>query len=112
MQHYGKATLVYVGKTVDEKGSPKEVTFSREVKVKEIKRFSDDFYTTSGVNQQELRGTINITVSTWLTNDVVNDGITYELTYVHFRNDKYKVFRVRDYYKTSLQMILILTELR
>ena len=53
MQYYGEATLVYVGKTVDEKGSPQEVTLSRQVKAKEIKRFSDDFYTTSGVKQQE-----------------------------------------------------------
>lgn len=112
MQYYGEATLVYVGKTVDEKGSPQEVTLSRQVKAKEIKRFSDDFYTTSGVKQQELRGTRNITVSTWLTEDVVQNGITYELTYVEYKNDKYKVHRVREYYKTSLQMILILVELR
>ena len=116
MQYYSKATLVYVGKTTDEKGSPQEVTFTREVKAKEIKRFSDDFYTTSGVKQQELRGTRNLTVPTWLTEDVVQDGIRYELTYVDYATkfgaDRYRVHRVREYFKTSLQMILILVELR
>lgn len=112
MQHFQKATLIYVTQGKASDGSPTEETFTRTIQVKEIKTFSLNFYTSNGQDQRNMRLSKNIVVPKWLTEDHIYDGKRYELLYVEFGGIRYHVKNVLKYYKSSLRMILDIEELR
>lgn len=106
MQYYSTATLIYVGTSQHENGSPYEVILTRDVKVKEISRFSRYYYSNSAVNQRNMRKARNLVVPRELATDVVRDGITYELQRVTYNGVNYRIYEVLAYFQTDLRVIL------
>lgn len=113
MLYYGKAELIYVAMKRKEDGSPYEATVSRTVRVKEVKTFSMNYYTTFNANQRSMRLSKNIVVPRWVCEDIVEDGTRYELTYVIINGLKYSVKQTLIYFKmATTRRILDIQELR
>lgn len=113
MQSYGAAELIYAGMTKGSNGSPigKTITLS-DVKVKEVKTFSLNYYT-SRPNSRQMRKSKNLVVSKELTEDRTDDdGIVYELMFVMYHGRKYTVKEILHYYKRDTAMILDCEETR
>lgn len=106
MQCYGTATLIYIGTTKAENGSPVEVTLSKDVKVKEITAFSRYYYANFGVKVRNMRKSHNLVVPRELTWDIVKDGITYELQKVIYNGAPYYIQEIMRYFPTDLRVIL------
>lgn len=109
---YGAADLVYVGMTKKGSGSPKgeSITLSN-VKVKDIKTFSLNYYA-SRPNSRQMRKSKNFVVDKKLTDDIVKDGMRYELMFVWYHGLKYTVREVLHYYERDTAMILDCEETR
>lgn len=112
MQYYETATLIYVGSIKKGNGSPQEVTISHRSKVKEVRNFSLNFYTSNGVMQRSMRKSKNLVVPMEMTQDRVIDGVRYELLYVEYHGLKYRVQNILNYYKSGIRMILDIEEMR
>ena len=106
MQYYGTATLIYIGQTKRENGSPVDVQLTKDVKVKEIKTFSLYHYTTNAVNQRNMRKSKNLVIPRELTEDIVQDEITYELQRVIYKGVLYRIYNILSYFQTDLRMLL------
>ena len=112
MQYYEAATLIYVGSTKKGSGSPKEETITHRCKVKEIRNFSLNFYTSNGTLQRSMRKSKNLVVPMEMTHDRVVDNVRYELLYVEYHGLKYRVQNILNYYKSGIRMILDIEEVR
>lgn len=112
MLSFNEATLRYIGQTKASNGSPKEVAITRTMKVKEIKTFSLNYYTMGDDNQRSMRLSKNIVVPIWATDDIVEDGVRYELMYIVYNGLNYRVKEILKYYKQSKQMVLDVEEVR
>ena len=113
MQHYSAATLIYVGRITADNGSPKEVTVEKpNVKVRQIRNFSLNYYTTNGGNLRSMRNSRNLVVAKQLTEDIKREGVKYELMYVRYNGLKYRVKEVLNYWKTDLRVILDCEEVK
>lgn len=112
MQAFGIATLEYVAKTKASNGSPTVATFTRVIKVKEIKTFSLNYYLMNDVNIRSMRNSKNLVVPKWCTEDILKDNLRYELMYVSYKGLKYHIKNILKYYKSSLRMILDIEELK
>lgn len=112
MLHFNEATLKYVGKDVAENGSPKEVFVSRDIKAMEVKNFSLNYYVMGGDNQRLMRLSKNLVVPKWATEDVVQDGKTYELMYVVYKGKNYRVKEILRQFRTNTRVLLDIEEMR
>lgn len=112
----GEAELIYEGQTVKENGSPSLLYKSKIVRVDEMETFSSNYYNDQ---QREMRLSRNLVIPTYLTEDIFDDDIRYELSYVNFLGKKYKIrnilkYRANRYSRgnTRQKMILDVQELR
>lgn len=112
MLYFDQAELIYVAHSQASNGSPKELTMTRTTRIKEIKTFSRNYYTSADVNQRMMRYSKNFVIPFWMTEDVIEDEKRYELTYVVYQGLKYRVKEVLKYWKTELRMILDCEEVR
>lgn len=113
MLSFGEATLIYVAQTKASNGSPIENTITRDIKVKEVKTFSLNYYIMGGDNQRLMRLSKNLVVPKWVTNDVYDENnLRHELLYVNYQGLKYRVQNILKYYKMNTRMILDIEELR
>lgn len=112
MQHFNAATLVYVAQSKKRNGSPIELEIRKIAKVKEVRNFSLNFYTSQGTTQRNMRNSRNLVVPMDLTKDIIEDGLRYELLYVEIDGLKYHIQNILNYYKKSLQALLDIEELR
>lgn len=112
MFHYGTITLVYIGQSKDEKGSPIELTQEKEVKTTETKTFSLNYYTSNGVLQRSMRNSRNFVVAKHLCDDIVVDDVKYELAYVKLNDITYHIRNILNYRKSGLRMLLDVEELK
>lgn len=112
MFHYGKAELIYISSSAKDTGSPTELKITKTCKVTETKQFSLNFYSSANGKQRLMRKSKNIVVPINFTEDIVQDGKRYELTYVNYNNLKYQVHNILNYRKSGLRMLLDIEELR
>lgn len=92
----GVATLIYMAKSHnDYDGSPINLFKEKTVKVDVISTFTNGYYFERG---REMREACNLLVNNYNTFDIVDDGLTYELSYVVFKNVKYKVMNILNHY--------------
>lgn len=112
MFYFSEATLKYVAQSKASNGSPIEDYITKTIKVKEVKTFSLNYYIMGGDNQRLMRNSKNLVVPKWVTQDIVEDGKTYELLYVTYEGKEYRVQNILKYYKQSMRMILDIEELR
>ena len=89
-----------------------EVSVSRKIQVKEVKTFSLNYYMTGGDNQRIMRNSKNLVVPRWATDDVVEDGVTYELMYVRYHDKNYRVQQFLRQFRTNTRVLLDIEELR
>ena len=112
MLYYNEATLKYAGQTYEDNGSPLEVYLTKKIQVKEIKAFSLNYYLMGSQNQRIMRKSKNFVVPRWVVNDIVQDGIRYQLMYLTYNNVEYAVKQVLRYFKMENRVILDCEELR
>ena len=112
MLYYNEATLKYAGQTYEDNGSPLEVYLTKKIQVKEIKAFSLNYYLMGSQNQRIMRKSKNFVVPRWVVNDIVQDGIRYQLLYPTYNNVEYAVKQVLRYFKMENRVILDCEELR
>ena len=112
MLRFNEATLIYVGSTKLSDGSPCEVTITRLIKAQEVKTFSLNYYLMGQDSQRLMRNSKNIVVPRWATEDVVEDGVTYELMYVKYMGLKYRIQQILRQYRTNTRVIIDMEELR
>lgn len=114
MLSFGKATLIYMAQAKKSNGSPYEVKITREIKVKEVKTFSLNYYIMGGDNQRLMRLSKNLVVPKWTTEDIIDieNNLRYELLYVDYQGLHYRVQNILKYYKMNQRMILDIEELR
>lgn len=112
MLRFNEATLKYVGTVKASNGSPQEVSITRTIKVEEVKNFSLNYYMMSGDNQRLMRLSKNLVVPKWNTEDIVVDGVTYELMYVTYNNKEYIVKEILRQFRTSTKVLLDIEEMR
>ena len=110
MLKYSQAELICQSQLED--GSPRELTLSRIVKVKEIKTFSRNYYSLSGADQRSMRDSKNLVVPQAVTGDILQDGHRYELRYVNYNGRKYAIKEDLVYFKQDLRRVLDIQELR
>lgn len=101
--------LIYQGQGVAQNGSPLILEESVTVGVNEMETFSINYY---NEQQRNMRLSRNLVVPSYLTDDVVLNGITYELMYVIYDGKKYKVRNILKARKTRRTMILDIQEVR
>lgn len=109
--------LIYEGLTVDETGSPINVSVSKVARCDEMETFSSNYY---NEQQRNMRTSRNLVIPTYLTYNIVdNDGIKYELMYCVYNNAKYRVKNIlklrrnkNTYGNTRQKMILDIDEVR
>ena len=65
-----------------------------------------------GDNQRLMQLSKNLVVPRWMSEDIVEDGVTYELLYAIYGNKTYRVQNILKYYKNSTRVILDIQELR
>lgn len=99
--------LVYEGKGRAENGSPLTLQIKKTVKCNEMETFSNQYYTAQSRNMRKSR---NILIPTFLTLDIVDNGVTYELLYVNYNSRLYKVKNILKARNTRTQMILDIQE--
>lgn len=99
--------LIYEGKGRAENGSPLTLKITKTVKCNEMETFSNQYYTEQSRNMRKSR---NILIPTFLTQDIVSDGVTYELLYANYNGRLYKVRNILKARNTRRQMILDIQE--
>lgn len=77
-----------------------------------MKNFSLNYYMQSGDNQRIMRLSKNIVVPKWTTEDVIKDGIAYELMYVIYNGKNYRVKEILRQFRTNKQVLIDMEELR
>lgn len=110
---FGAATLIYIGQTKASNGSPvmKSITLPN-VKVKEIRTFSLNYYTSRPTSRQ-MRKSRNLVVDKKLTFDRTDDdGVVYELMFVEYQGTRFTVREVLHYFKRDTAMVLDCEETR
>lgn len=91
-----EATFIYVAKAQKESGSPYTLEISKDVKVDITKTFSNNYYFERG---REQRWAKNLICNAYLTEDIVQDGLTYSLMYVVMKGIKYTVENILNNWK-------------
>lgn len=113
MLRFSQADLIFIGQGKDEKGSPKElVHVVKNVKVSETKTFSLNYYNTNGTLQRSMRKSRNLLIPIHLTEDIVKDGVRYELLYIDYQCLRYRVHNILHYRRNGLRMLVDIEELR
>lgn len=112
MQYFNEATLIYVAQVKKASGSPKELTIEKRIKVKEVRNFSLNFYSSQGTTQRSMRNSKNLVIPKGYSKDMIQDEKRYELLYVVVDGLKYRVQNVLTYFKKDTQVILDVEELR
>jgi len=112
-----EVTLIYEGQGVAEDGSPVLLSIEKpRVRCDEMETFSNRYY-----NEQErnMRMSRNLVIPTYLTHDIYEEGVRYELLYCIYDDLKYKVknilkYRTNKFDKgyTRNKMVLDIQELR
>lgn len=101
--------LIYEGKGTEENGSPINLVKSETVMCDEMETFSNQYYTDQ---QRNMRKSRNLVIPTYLTNDIVDNGVNYELMYVIYDGIEYKVRNILKLKGTRQRMILDVQEVR
>ena len=108
--------LIYTSQGVADNGSPFELNIVKKVRCDEMETFSNNYYNDQ---QREMRLSRNLVVPTFLTQDIIEDGKRYELSYCNYDSRKYKVknilkYRANRYARgnTRMKMVLDIQELR
>lgn len=109
--------LIYEGQGVEANGSPTVLEIKKTIKVDEAETFSANYYNNQ---QRNMRLSRNLVIPTHYCDDIVEDGVTYELMYVNYYGKKYKVrniLKARDYFGsgrgyTRRMMLLDIQEVR
>ena len=112
MLYFNEATLKYAGQVYGENGSPTEIYLTRKMQVKEIKQFSLNYYMMGTQNQRIMRKSKNFVVPRWVVDDIVENGVRYQLLYLTYNNVEYAVKQVLKYFKMETRAILDCEELR
>lgn len=93
----GVATLIYMAKSHNQAdGSPINLFKEKTVKVDVMNTFTNGYYFERG---REMREACNLCVNVYNTYDIVEEGLVYELSYVVFKNVKYKVMNILNNYR-------------
>lgn len=108
---FAEAELIYVAKGATDSGSPIELTLSRKCRAKETYQFGLNYYRTGNVKQRIMQKSKNIVVPLYMTKAIEKDGVVYDLFYVNWRGNKYRVYENLKYFKSDLYRILDLQEL-
>ena len=90
------ATFIYVANGTKASGSPYTEEISKEIKVDIKSTFSNKYYFDRG---REMRTAKNLVCNTYNTEDIVQDGKVYSLTYVVMKNVRYTVENVLNNWK-------------
>lgn len=101
--------LIYVGQGVASNGSPYSIEIKKDVMCDEMETFSNQYYND---RQRDMRLSRNLVVPTFLTDDIVENNVRYELTFCIYDNKKYKVRNILKMRNTRMQMILDVQEVR
>lgn len=109
-----EAELIYEGQGVADNGSPVSLQKSVVVRVDELETFSSNYY---NEQQRNMRLSRNLVVPTYLTNDIIEDDVVYELMYVNYQDKNYRVRNILKYSsrqtgRTRQKMILDIQEVR
>lgn len=67
---------------------------------------------TAGNNQRSMRNSKNLEVPRWVTDDVVENGVTMELMYVNYKDKDYRVQQVLRQFRTNTRVLIDIEELR
>lgn len=95
MQHKTAAELIYVAMDRSENGSPVFKEISKVVRVGVLDNFSANYYFERG---RDMRKNLRLVVNTYHTTDFVQDGLTYELKFVIYKDTKYTVENIMAHY--------------
>ena len=101
--------LIYEGQGVGENGSPVSLQITKYVACDEAENFSNQYYTEQ---QRNMRMSKNLIVPTHLTEDIIENGVRYELMYCTYNTILYKVRNVLKVRDTRQKMILDIQEVR
>lgn len=101
--------LVYVGQTVRENGSPMSVEIVKTVRCDEMELFSRNYYSEQ---ERNMRWSHNIVIPTYLTEDIVEQGVTYELLFCVYAEKKYRIRNILKMRNTRQRIILDIEEVR
>lgn len=101
--------LIYIGQGVRENGSPTELEYKKTVRCDEMKTFSNNYYNDQ---QRNMRLARNLVIPTYLTEDVNDLDIEYELMYVNYDSKKYRIRNILKMKNTRQRMILDIEEVR
>lgn len=112
MLHFNEATFKYVSTARASNGDPQEISITRSVKVMEVKNFSLNYYLMGTDNQRLMRNSKNLVAAKWETEDIVENGVTYELMYVIYNNKTYRVQHILRQFRTNTKVLLDIEELR
>lgn len=82
------------------------------MKVKEVHAFSLNYYMIGGDNQRIMRNSKNLEVPRWATEDIIDNGVEYELMYVTYQDKEYRVQQVLRQYRTEKRVLIDIEELR
>lgn len=104
-----EVTLIYQGKQTADNGSPVNVEIGKLVRCDEMENFSNRYYTDQ---QRNMRASKNLVVPTYLTADIIQDGIRYELMYCDYMGLRYTVRNILRLKDTRQRMILDIQEIR
>lgn len=92
------AYLIYIAKSRSTNGSPVQTEIVKDCMVDLMDTFSNNYYFERG---REMRDACNLIVNVHLTYDIVEDSVTYVLTYVTFRGVKYTIANILSRYLNS-----------
>lgn len=101
--------LIYQGQGVMPNGSPTILEKKLTVRCDEMETFSNNYYNDQ---QRNMRLSRNLVVPTYLTEDVEDEGTTYELMYCNYDGKKFKVRNILKLRGTRQRMILDIQEVR
>lgn len=109
-----EAELIYEGQGVAENGSPVALYQTETVRVDEMETFSINYYSEQ---QRNMRLSRNLVIPAYLCEDIVKDGVTYELMYVNYQSKNYRIRNTLKYngrfsQRTRQRMVLDIQEVR
>lgn len=109
MFHKCGVTLIYQGTGRADNGSPMNLRIEKYVACDEEETFSNQYYTEQ---QRNMRLSRNLIVPTYLTADIYENGVRYELLYCSFNGLLYKVRNILKVRDTRQRMLLDIQEVR
>lgn len=86
--------LIYQGLGVAENGDPINLEITKTVRCDEMETFSSNYY---NEQQRNMRTSRNLVVPTYLTEDIEEDCIRYELMFCNYLGKKYRIRNILKY---------------